>query len=340
MVRPFADLTVSKAEESNGEVCEYWRLSCRFFRLKLIASETMHSRSRFAVRIEESTTSSWKSTQLIRQAACHLEFSGMATSEECKFCVTVANPQSEDSPLIAVSEEFETMTGYSRNEILGVNCRFLNQGVDMNPQDRTDQWSDLPSLRFQQLRFQQDLVHLREASATGAPFTAILPNRKRSGELFLNLLDVRGLTVARRNAKTGEELWYLIGIQADVSELGEEQVPDDHFAELQMMSDFIRDRIIKELSQYALSTDDLGTSSSFDLLPTPEWRPGSRLGSRQLSAVPTLRPPTKSRTETRDPREAGSRMGAMQKLGLLSAVALGIASVFFLLNQRRALRPR
>ena len=56
--------------------------------------------------------------------------------EECKFCVTVANPQSEDSPLIAVSEEFETMTGFSRHEILGVNCRFLNQGVDMNPQER------------------------------------------------------------------------------------------------------------------------------------------------------------------------------------------------------------
>lgn len=59
--------------------------------------------------------------------------------EECKFCVTVANPQSEDSPLIAVSEEFETMTGFSRHEILGVNCRFLNQGVDMNPQD--DVWA-------------------------------------------------------------------------------------------------------------------------------------------------------------------------------------------------------
>lgn len=55
--------------------------------------------------------------------------------QDCKFCVTVANPQADDSPLIAVSEEFETMTGYSRSEILGVNCRFLNQGVDMNPQD-------------------------------------------------------------------------------------------------------------------------------------------------------------------------------------------------------------
>lgn len=58
-------------------------------------------------------------------------------TQECKFCVTVANPHGEDFPLIAVSEEFETMTGYTRNEILGVNCRFLNQGVDMNPQETT-----------------------------------------------------------------------------------------------------------------------------------------------------------------------------------------------------------
>ncbi|CAJ1453655.1 unnamed protein product [Effrenium voratum] len=154
--------------------------------------------------------------------------------EDCRFCVTVANPQGEDCPLIAVSKEFETMTGYTRNEILGVNCRFLNQGVDMNP---------------------QDLAHLREASASGAPFTAILPNRKKSGELFLNLLDVRGLTVAR-DKTTGEELWYLIGIQADVSELGEEQVPEDHFIELQMLSDFIRDKIIKD-QRHGASGHDL-----------------------------------------------------------------------------------
>ena len=64
--------------------------------------------------------------------------SRLGNLQECKFCVTVANPQGEDFPLIAVSEEFETMTGYTRNEILGVNCRFLNQGVDMNPQAQKD----------------------------------------------------------------------------------------------------------------------------------------------------------------------------------------------------------
>lgn len=49
------------------------------------------------------------------------------------------------------------------------------------------------------------------------------------------------------------------------------------------MSDFIRDKIITELSQYALSTET-DSASRFELLPRPEWRPGVRLGSRQLSA--------------------------------------------------------
>lgn len=55
----------------------------------------------------------------------------------------------------------------------------------------------------------QDLVHLREASVSGAPFTAILPNRKRSGELFLNLLDVRGLTVARTHTQNCPSFYFV-----------------------------------------------------------------------------------------------------------------------------------
>merc|ERR1719183_3395427 len=88
-----------------------------------------------------------------------------AAVADCKFMVTIADPKGKDCPLIAVSKEFETLTGFKRSEILGVNCRFLNQGCDMDP---------------------ADLIGLRTASATGAPFTAVLPNRRKSGELFLN----------------------------------------------------------------------------------------------------------------------------------------------------------
>merc|ERR1719379_1655897 len=50
---------------------------------------------------------------------------------ECNFSITIADPRQPDFPLIAVSDQFEVVTGYSRDEILGKNCRFLNQGCDV-----------------------------------------------------------------------------------------------------------------------------------------------------------------------------------------------------------------
>merc|ERR1712146_87181 len=99
-----------------------------------------------------------------------------------------------------------------------MGCRFLNQGCDMSP---------------------SDLVQIRRVSQTGEPFTAILPNRKKSGELFLNLLDLRGLSVAR-NPETGEDLWFLIGVQADVTDVEDGEVPVDNWNEMQAVADAIR----------------------------------------------------------------------------------------------------
>ncbi|CAE7264518.1 pfyP [Symbiodinium natans] len=219
--------------------------------------------------------------------------------QDCKFCVTIANPKGEDYPLVAVSKEFETMTGYTRSEILGVNCRFLNQGVDMDP---------------------VDLMNLRLASQTGAPFTAVIPNRKKSGELFLNLLDLRGLTVARD--RTGEDLWYLIGIQADVSELGEEQMPADHFDELQKLSDFVRERLMRELSTYALShsEEDGQEVSQYELLPCPLWRPGEPLGNRGNRHLTMS---SKDDTNHTLPQTKGAAALSKLKLSLLGVIALG-----------------
>src|SRR6185503_9718675 len=43
--------------------------------------------------------------------------------------ITLVDPDQEDSPLIYANRQFEAMTGYSQEEILGRNCRFL-QGRD------------------------------------------------------------------------------------------------------------------------------------------------------------------------------------------------------------------
>jgi len=183
-----------------------------------------------------------------------------AAVTDCTFMVTIADPRGPDCPLIAVSEEFVNMTGFQRSEILGVNCRFLNQGCDMDP---------------------SDLARLRISSATGAPYTAVIPNRKKSGELFLNLLDLRGLSIAR-NPQTGEDLWFLIGIQADVTDLAEDDFPEDHLSDLELVSDTIREKLAKELSRMvvgamASTATDSTKSEAWQLLSQPHWRDGPLL---------------------------------------------------------------
>jgi PAS domain S-box-containing protein len=44
-------------------------------------------------------------------------------------CFVISNPKLPDDPIIYVSDNFCTMTGYSKEEVLGRNCRFL-QGSD------------------------------------------------------------------------------------------------------------------------------------------------------------------------------------------------------------------
>mmetsp|Transcript_11803 Transcript_11803/g.26763 ORF Transcript_11803/g.26763 Transcript_11803/m.26763 type:complete len:762 (+) Transcript_11803:113-2398(+) len=180
---------------------------------------------------------------------------------QCTFCVTVADPRLPDCPLIAVSDEFERMTGFTRGEALGVNCRFLNEGCDMNP---------------------EELLNLRMSSQTGAPFTAIIPNRKKSGEKFFNLLDLRGLTIAK-DPSSGEDIWYLIGIQADVSAVTNVDVESGHLAQMQQVSDTIRATVAQELGDFTLAGVnhmEKNVDGSYCVLKKPLWRPGSPLGKR------------------------------------------------------------
>merc|ERR1719146_546115 len=95
-----------------------------------------------------------------------------------------------------------------------------------------------------------DLMNLRRCSKTGEPFTAILENRKKNGDLFLNLLDLRGLTVAT-NPETGEPLWFLVGVQADVTDVADSDMPGDHWNELQKVAEAIRSTISQPLAKMA-----------------------------------------------------------------------------------------
>jgi len=190
----------------------------------------------------------------------------------CNFCVTIADPRAKDCPLIAVSEEFERMTGFTRSEAVGVNCRFLNQGCDVDP---------------------DDLVKLRVSAHTGAAFTGVLPNRKKSGELFLNLLDLRGLTVAK-HPFSDEDLWFLVGIQADVTEFAEGEIPSSHFEKMHWVMNCVRAAIIRELSAFALegATERHRLNGiageRYLLLDQPTWNPETSAAPELLAGSSTL----------------------------------------------------
>jgi PAS domain S-box-containing protein len=104
--------------------------------------------------------------------------------------IVIAEQEGSDNILIYANEVFEEMTGYSRDEILGRNCRFL-QGDD-HEQPAVDQ--------------------IRAALAEKRPVEVTLRNYRKDGSLFYNRLMIRPLL-----DPDGNVIYYL-GVQYDVTE--------------------------------------------------------------------------------------------------------------------------
>jgi PAS domain S-box-containing protein len=110
--------------------------------------------------------------------------------DNCVNGVTLSDPDLPDNPIVYANEVFEEMTGYSRDEILGRNCRFL-QG-DEHEQPAVDQ--------------------IRAALAEKRPVEVTLRNYRKDGSLFYNRLMIRPLL-----DPDGNVIYYL-GVQYDVTE--------------------------------------------------------------------------------------------------------------------------
>ena len=93
------------------------------------------------------------------------------TEEEREQSVVITNPALPDNPMIFMSEEFEAQTGYSPEEALGRNCRFL-QGPETDP---------------------EAIEAIREALETETPITVDILNYKKDGTKFWNRLRIRPL---------------------------------------------------------------------------------------------------------------------------------------------------
>ena len=102
----------------------------------------------------------------------------------------VSNPRLPDNPIIACNDAFVELTGFSPDEIIGRNCRFL-RGPRTEP---------------------EQTLMLREAIAERRPTMVELINYRKDGTPFWNELSITPVV------NESDQLTYYIGIQKDVTE--------------------------------------------------------------------------------------------------------------------------
>ena len=113
-----------------------------------------------------------------------------AILDECVNGVTLSDPDLEDMPIIYANKAFERLTGYSQEDIIGYNCRFL-QGEDRNQPER-----------FQ----------IKEAIKKQESTEVTLRNYKKDGTLFYNHLKIIPLFDNK------QRVIYYLGLQYDITQ--------------------------------------------------------------------------------------------------------------------------
>lgn len=104
--------------------------------------------------------------------------------------IVVAEQEGDDNILIYANRAFERLTGYSVDDILYQDCRFLQAG------DRT----------------QTGLDAIRQAVREHRPCRQVIRNYRKDGMPFWNELSITPVL------NEADQLTYYIGIQKDVTE--------------------------------------------------------------------------------------------------------------------------
>lgn len=112
--------------------------------------------------------------------------------EHSKVAAVVSDPRQADNPIVACNDAFMALTGYSRDEIVGRNCRFLRG-------ERTEP---------------EQTAMLREAVAQSRPTMVELINYRKDGTPFRNAVMIAPLFDA------AGEVEYFLGSQMEIDEAG------------------------------------------------------------------------------------------------------------------------
>ncbi|GMY10712.1 putative LOV domain-containing protein [Fagus crenata] len=201
------------------------------------------------------------------------------TLERIEKNFVITDPRLPDNPIIFASDSFLELTEYSREEILGRNCRFL-QGPETDP---------------------ATVRKIREAIDNQTEVTVQLINYTKSGKKFWNLFHLQPM----RDQKG--EVQYFIGVQLDGSQHVEPLhncIPEDTAKESEKLVKTTADNVdeaARELPDANLKPEDLWINHSKVVHPKPHrkdstaWRgiqkildSGEQIGLRHFQPIKPL----------------------------------------------------
>ncbi|QKG92833.1 PAS domain S-box protein [Halorubrum salinarum] len=115
--------------------------------------------------------------------------------DEAPVGITITDPEQEDNPMVYVNDRFVEMTGYDREESIGVNCRFL-QGPDTE---------------------EASVQELREAIDAEESTSVELLNYRKDGTEFWNRVSIAPISDADGTVT------HWVGFQEDITEFKERE---------------------------------------------------------------------------------------------------------------------
>nr|AML76713.1 putative LOV domain-containing protein [Moringa oleifera] len=191
---------------------------------------------------------SWDHSERERDIRQGIDLATTLERIEKNFVIT--DPRLPDNPIIFASDSFLELTEYTREEILGRNCRFL-QGPE------TDQAT---------------VSKIRDAIREQREITVQLINYTKSGKKFWNLFHLQPM----RDQKG--ELQYFIGVQLDGSDHVEplrnrlSEKTEQQSAKLVKATAENVDEAVRELPDANLRPEDLWAIHSQPVFPRPHRR--------------------------------------------------------------------
>lgn len=123
--------------------------------------------------------------------------------EKTHLVFIICDASQQDNPIIYANRGFTELTGYSQDDVLGKNCRFL-QGEDTDP---------------------RTIDQLKRAIDMKEPISVEILNYKKSGESFWNLLHIDPIYFEE------EERHFFVGIQKDITVYKETQQKMERYNE-------------------------------------------------------------------------------------------------------------